>query len=778
MNLKLKWMEFRRQLVIGTLAETQPQLALVLSWVLNFVLGAVLAAVPLSGACGPFGIAAAAQAGAELGGLLCALGASCGYLAVFGLQTGIQYVAAVILVFTAGYALRETKLRRMAFFMPALAGGFTLLTCFLGYYTAGAGENPVLPLVTQTLLAFGCTYFFREALRTGERMTESSAMKHAIAVVILLSCVLMALSGAVIAGQVSVGRILALLLVQISAFRGGPLSGSACGLILGLAMDVSSGQAMFYTVAYALSALVSGAVARSGRPAFLIACCACSLLCVLWNVGGGVRTELLLENLGASVVFLLLPMRLIHLLGSFLRSNPAEPGEAGLRRYTARRVSRLAEAFHDLYVTVDSGLAKGCNDENISTVFDRAAEQVCARCKNKSRCWNSEYVDTLSVFGDVSARIRDRGLLRAEDLPQRFLESCLFPEDLITAVNGELRGRMYRRQFQARLAENRSAAYQQYLDLAEVLSGVSQELENAYGPDLLAQRRLSRYLSSLDLDADISAFRDRSGRLHLLIESVKLKQLLREPGYMDQLSEAVGTRLCRPMGSDESAEGRITLLEAEPLTVSVGVASLKKSGETVSGDRGTYFKTEQGMLCILLSDGMGSGENAARESVAAVRVLERFLRTGVEPALAMRILNSVMLIKNEDSWGFATVDLLCIDLFSGNAAFYKYGAAPSYVKTGRQIRRVRSESLAAGLTAGADSQPDVVKMRLHPGSLALIASDGVIAESNDQWIRSLLAQESDRDMKALARNMLQTALKQYGSSDDMTVLAVRVDKRV
>jgi stage II sporulation protein E len=99
-------------------------------------------------------------------------------------------------------------------------------------------------------------------------------------------------------------------------------------------------------------------------------------------------------------------------------------------------------------------------------------------------------------------------------------------------------------------------------------------------------------------------------------------------------------RLCRPNGLDAETEGRVTLLEAEPYSVSVGIASMKKKGESVSGDRGTYFKTDQGVLCILLSDGMGSGESAARESVAAVRILERFLRTGVDPAVAMQKLNS------------------------------------------------------------------------------------------------------------------------------------------
>ena len=53
-------------------------------------------------------------------------------------------------------------------------------------------------------------------------------------------------------------------------------------------------------------------------------------------------------------------------------------------------------------------------------------------------------------------------------------------------------------------------------------------------------------------------------------------------------------------------------------------------------------------------------------------------------------------------WGLAALRL-CIDLFSGNAAFYKYGAAPSYVRNGNAVRRIQSDTLAAGLGAGAEA---------------------------------------------------------------------------
>ncbi|MBE6997826.1 MAG: hypothetical protein E7427_06615 [Ruminococcaceae bacterium] len=777
MKLKLRFALLRRQLVDGVLTETKPQLAIALSWILNFVLGLVLAAVPLFGGSGPFGIAFVARASAGLSGLMAALGAALGYLAFFGFREGIKAVAALVLVFTTLYVFQDSKLARRSFFMPAIAAFFTLLTVFLGYYTAEAGSYMLLPLLAQTVLAYGCTYFYREALRTDEPVTEAAELRRGIALLLLLSCVLMALSGALILNIVSLGRVASILLVLAAAGKGGALCGAAAGIVLGGAMDAVSGLPVFYSLCYALSALTSGVFSRHGRLLFLLSYILCGALCAILCAGSGLRVELLYENFVAAVIYLVLPNSLLNQIGMLLKSAQSSTGESGLRRYTAHRVRQMAEAFSDLYSTVDSTLSVRQKEETLPQAFDRAAEQVCCKCKNKTECWNGSYMDTLSVFNDLSEPIRANGILHKEDLPKHFLERCLMPGELVSAVNGELRGQMYRRQYFARMQENTSAAYAQYQDLSEILSGVSDELLNAYGPDPLAQRRLARYLGAMDIDADIAVFRDRTGRLHIVLESVKLQKLMEEPGSLERLSEVVGVRLCRPLNRDAAAAGRITLLEAEPLSVSVGVASMKKAGEPVSGDRGTYFKTEQGMLCIILSDGMGSGESAAKESVAAIRILERFLRTGIEPMLAMKMLNSVMLLKNCDEWGFATVDLLCIDLFSGNAAFYKYGAAPSYVKSVRQIRRVRSQSLAAGLSTGANNLPDVIKMRLHPGNVALIASDGVLAETNDSWLRRLLSEADTDNMKLLARETLKTALKQYGASDDMTVLAVRLEKR-
>lgn len=778
MKIKPQMMELRRQLVSGSLPEQRPQLAAAFAWILNFFLGFILGLVPVFGGCGSFGTAAAAQAGAHLSGFFCALGASAAYLISFPFAEGIKYVAAVFLVFTSVYIFQDLKIYKKQWFMPVIASFFTLVTGILGNLDLRADTVNISVLGVKVIMAGGGTYFFKEALSSSERDTESAELRHGVAVVILLAAMMMSLNRVEIMGSVSIGRFFALLMVMVSAFKGGCLSGSAAGTALGLAMDISIVSSPGYIFVYAFSGLVSGLFARHGKLVFILSFIVSAAVAAFGAMSETKEIGVFYEVFASSVVFMLLPGGVQNIIGGFLRPQQLSPGESGLRKYAARRVEKISLAMKDLFYTVDESLGKQSNDEDISAIFDRAADAVCAHCKLKNECWNKNYMDTLAVFNDVTPAIKSRGMVIKNDIAEHFAKKCPHCGELIGAINGELRAQTYRKQFSVRLRENAIAAYGQYMDISTLLQDVSEELMNSYGPDVLSQRRLLRFLRSIDVEADVSVFRDRSGRLHIIMESTRLGQLLRDKTYLDKLSSAVGVRLCKPVSEENTGEGRITLLEAEPLSASVGIASMKKRGEAVSGDRGTYFKTDQGKLCIILSDGMGSGENAAKESVAAVRILERFLRAGVEPAVAMKILNSMMLLKNGEEWGFATVDLMCIDLFSGETYFYKYGAAPSYVRSGKTVRRIRSENLAAGLVAGEEDGPDIVKMRLKPGSLALVASDGVITESNDGWLREILTAFEGEDAKNLARQTLQTAYTRYGAGDDMTVLAVRLEKRV
>lgn len=740
----------------------------------HFLGGFLMSAGQLMGKLAPFGVAAVAAVPGGLNGASTLAGAALGYLVTGPLEWGIRYAAGCVVVFTLLFIFQDAKWSRLPWAAPLTAGLVMAATGLLGCAAAGLSLLDELPgIVSESALCAGGAFFFREALSPRRALTELAGKRHDAAVAILAACALMSLARIQFMGVVSLGRVLALLVVMTASLKGGSFAGAAAGTAFGLAMDASAGTAGLYTMAWAFSALCAGVFSRFGRLAFLSVFVVSDALAVYVSGLELVNWPPLFEAFAASVVFMLIPSGVLTQAGALVTPLAPGVGESGLRKYASRRVEGIARAYMDVCAVAQRG-AEYVNDNDVARVFDRAAGAACAKCAKRGECWVSGYMETLDALNSATAAMNERGRLEEGDVPEWFRTRCVNMPAFVAAVNGELRALAYRAQYRERLKEGRAAAWGQYRDFAEILSQVSHELGSLNGADPLAERRLMRYLRTLDIEADAAVFRDSTGRLRAVIESGRLGALTKDPSWLDRLSAVLGVRLCTPC---DGAEGRLTLLEAEPLCASVGIAALKKPGERVSGDRGTYFKTDAGALCVILSDGMGSGEDAAGESCEAVAILERFLRSGVDPAVAMKILNSVMLLRNGDEWGYATVDLMYIDLFTGEASFYKYGAAPSYVRSGKSVRRIDCESLAAGMTAGEGAKPDMVHMHLHPESVAVIASDGVVSGAQDGWLRSILADCDGRDMKALARTVLRRACEEMGEGDDMTVLAVRVDAR-
>lgn len=768
----------RGSAIVGLMQiKDNPSIKSIGGYVLNFVLGFAMSGSIIMTDLAPFGIGIVGRVRADWRGICCLLGACIGYIFMGGFDWGIKYIATITLVFTVAFVFRDTKAIKKAWFMPAAVSLITAVTSFLNTYEFLDNFPSAVSIFTEVVLAGASTYFFSIALTPQKTGSEKTERRQAISVLILFSCLLMSLTSINIMGVISVGRFFALLIVLTAAFKGGMLSGCAAGTALGLAMDMASGNTVFFSMAYAFAGLIGGTFAKHGRLAFLLSYILANTVAVLWTWGAGLHIELMYEVFAATVIFALLPDSFLEYVGGIAQLPAPGTGESGLRRYAASRAERISSAFRELYGTVFKNLTGTENDNDVATVFDRAAATVCVSCKNKEECWQKNFMDTLSIMNDATPSMMKRGKLAKEDLAERFTEKCPSHYTFVSAVNSELRGLMYRRQFRSRLNENRIAAYGQYKELADIIEGVAKELNYAKGADPLAERRMKRFLRAMDIEADVSVFRDNRGRLRAIIESGHLGPLLRQGNYLEILSGVLGVRLCKPPTEEDITDRRLVVVEAEPLVVSVGIAGMKKKGEPVSGDRGTYFKTDQGILCVILADGMGSGEEAARESINAVKTLEAFLRAGVDPSVAMKILNSVLLLKNGEEWGYSTIDLMCVDLFTGETCFYKYGAAPSFVKNGKTIRRVRCESLAAGICAGDGSAPDIIRMRLKPGNVALIASDGVLVENSDAWLREMLLNSDGTDTKTLAKETLRAAVRQFGCEDDMTVLAVRVEER-
>lgn len=196
----------------------------------------------------------------------------------------------------------------------------------------------------------------------------------------------------------------------------------------------------------------------------------------------------------------------------------------------------------------------------------------------------------------------------------------------------------------------------------------------------------------------------------------------------------------------------------------LGIAAAGKEGNKLSGDRGACFRAPNGRYCLLLCDGMGTGEDAAAESAAAIRTVAGLIRAGVAPAAALETLNGAYILRGDGC--FSTVDLLSISLVTGQGTLYKWGAAPSYLKTGGGAQKIGTATPPPGLGVGEGHKAAEYELSLRDGEMLVLLSDGAGGEDAGRQI----AAWEDGGPKGLAAALVAGA--PAGGEDDRTALAL------
>lgn len=739
---------------------------------IHLLLAAVLAGASIFKQSAPFGVALVGGAGSGLSGGAALAGACFGYLTTLDFSHGLRYASASILTFAVCFAFYDWKPLHRPWVMPGIAGSLNAFTGFITQSQAGWTAVDVIYFVLEVALTTASAWAFHQALAPMARRSEDRLLSPAsrAGFLALLCACLISLAPVYLYKDISLGRILAVTIVLAASFQGGIASGAIAGVMAGMAMDLASQGTPLYTMAYGLSGLAAGLCRGKRRSLAALVYAVANAGAVLWTWDRGLAISILYEVLFACLAFLLIPDSLMRRFGAYLAPEFAGPPDLHAQRLVQQKLENTSRAFRSLCDCLRTAFRPPENDNDVATVFDRAASRLCRSCTLRNRCWQQDYTTTFNALNDATPAMVERGKAVNSDFPRHFADRCIHFPDFVSIVNEELTALFYRRQYNARIRESRTAVCRQYAQLSDLLGEAATELSRELTPDVLGERRIRQQLAELGLDVRAAVYRDGRGLLRVEAEGPDCRELAR-PSRLNELSVSLGV----PLRVEDEGEGTLALLQQEPLMALAGVAAQKKNGETVSGDAGTYFKRSDGKLYLLLCDGMGSGPDANRESSLAVRLLEQLLQAGVNTQHALTTLASALALRGEDTGGFTTVDLLEIDLFSGEGELFKLGAAPTYIKKGGTVQRLTGSSLPAGLAEGTSSASDHFSLRLSPGDCVLMVSDGICGSGDDKWLKERLEQFDGQSPKDLARELITHSPQE--ATDDRTALVVRIDQR-
>ena len=227
-------------------------------------------------------------------------------------------------------------------------------------------------------------------------------------------------------------------------------------------------------------------------------------------------------------------------------------------------------------------------------------------------------------------------------------------------------------------------------------------------------------------------------------------------------------------------EARIAFLENTRLTAGYGVAKAVRDGEQVSGDNFSFQILDDGRCVMSLSDGMGSGTSACKESEMVIDLIEKFMESGFRPDTALQMMNSAMVTHGENNL-FSTVDVTCIDMDSGEAEIYKIGASDTFIRHGDRVEWLEDHSMPVGVFMS--QKPGRQEIRLEPGDFVVMVTDGVLehlyVDDARETAADIIRGIDTENPAQFAREVLEQILLFTGGRvrDDMTVLAAGLWER-
>lgn len=754
------------------------------------ILALLLSRVVIMGEIAPLGLAffaAVAQVSRERAGGV-AIGALAGVLSSGRYMEAAVYLWSILVFYRL--ADRLTDLPRRLVTVPLLMFAAVASGGLLTLLWQPATLYQIMLVLFEAVICTIGSYIFMYGVPyiDGRSLQKAVSGEMLVCSVVILSAAVAGLGSLSLWGY-SIRNIAGALLVMSLAFGGGAGVGAAVGVASGLVIGLTEGNVPGAIALYSLAGMLAGVFRGLGRYAVILGYLLGAAIAVFGFAQGGDIILALAETSVAALVFVAVPAKWASQWDNAVTDHTYEySSHAAETNRVIAKLENISGMFNDLagaFGQISAGAREKIREAELTRLLSAVGDRVCGQCPRRTECWERDFYRTYQAVLETLNIAEAPGGLQPQTLPQPLRDNCLKRADIIETVRLVAERNSSNLYWQKRIAESRQVVTEQMRAASSILATLAWEVRREPYTDK-SMGRLIKEKSGL-LGCELSEVQVTGDRGAVAVE------LYKEPCAGSR--ECINTVL--PLAANllkqkmtlhadcgnraRAKRCRISMQVASRFSLTTGMASAAKLAGGISGDTCSVVNLEHGKMLMMLSDGMGSGKQAANESKLAVNFLERMMAAGFDVDAAVKTVNSMLLLRMPEE-SFATVDMAVIDAFSGEAEFLKIGSAPSFVKRVREVTVIKSATLPIGILNQIEIEP--VKMALVPGDIIVMVSDGISelgqrGLDRENWVANFLRRQSVSYPQELADKLLQQALEMAGGKarDDMTVLAAIVVER-
>ncbi len=724
--------------------------------------------------------------------LFVGLGSILGYITTIGvLENSLMYITIVptlVIICLILNSFIKKNIQKFAiigatlimiFAYTMLVNQYTLLLALGNTALEGVSIIPVYLILEYSINSF-------KKIRTKHLFSNEEIVSMSILIALIIAG-----TWGIEVFNISILSVLSIAVVSIIGYVCGTSIGATAGIAMGIIVGMSSQNIFGYATVLGVCALTSGIFREGGKlisslASFIVFCI--MKIYIATYIPEGISQFILAEGILSTALFVVIPNDIYETISGELdvekKSKRYEEGYVNkVKGIFTDRLDKFSEVLLNMAGTLNN-LAD--NDKlDMSTkssgLIENLANRVCNSCDTCGICWGREMINTYKAFGELLENAQNRTNI----FPQLLEKKCIRKASLIRNTEDIINKFIISEMWRSRLAEGRELIANQFNNMAKSVDEIMEEFSSDFNEDKDSEKKIIRILEKYDIEIDdVFAIKDKNERLNIQItcnccngRNLCVKKML------PLINDCVGYKM--KLKADGCKINPITnkctaMFEEVPkFGVTTSVSRACKDGQTIFGDNFNFGEGYDGSYMMVISDGMGSGPQAGRESKAVVELIEKFTGAGFSRTTAINTVNSIMSLKFSEDEKFSTVDLSAIDLYSGEVDFMKVGAVASIVKSSDTIDIIKSRSLPIGILDEADIE--IHSKKVKNGDLIVMLTDGITdcdEESSGKidWILDYLCRNDNVSPEELSKGIINEA-KRIGKNkvkDDMTVMVSRV----
>ena len=425
---------------------------------------------------------------------------------------------------------------------------------------------------------------------------------------------------------------------------------------------------------------------------------------------------------------------------------------------------------------------KAFSNEEIEEMFTRVREKVCGKCEKCGWCWGENFVHTYQMGYELLSAVDQYGNELNTEVKRKLMQRCIMAPRFLREMLAGFHDARQNIIWVNRIARSRESCAIQMDTFADMIENTTRELENSIFTDERLEKRITAVLKKKGLRVLYTYFfMNGEGKyeIHVTARSIR-KQKVTVKEVVSAVSECVGRKFILPGDSARmigSEYMTVVCVEGPSFYIMHGTARIGKDCDRISGDNFALMEMPGGKYAVALSDGMGSGETACRESTLVIELLEELLSAGFPEKTAIQMINTTLVIGREEIH-YSTVDMTVFDLYSGECEVIKAGASSTFIKKKDSVEHLSSTSLPIGVMNHIEI--DSVKRQLEDGDFVIMVTDGVLdalpVGEQDILLETIIQGSEIANPKEMAHHVLEQVLAWTGKepADDMTVMAVGI----